>query len=217
MDYTSIIGAKSAAGSLMRWVNNSSIDVETILAESKEWVEHRLRVKDMLKRTTSLTLTPDTAGVITPPDDCITPLVWTITGPNVWMPLKKTTAQLLEPEMMFTGTASRVPALPGKYYEGAAGLELDSVPDGTYTSRMLYYARGPALGTATTTNYLTARYSRLFRLVLMAQANEFLKDAKERDYWQTLALGEIADMNAEFERNLENGELPDAMPPYGVM
>jgi hypothetical protein len=213
MDYTTLIAGKSTTGSIRRWVNRDSVDVEAIIPEAQEWIERTLRVREQLRRTTAL-VTAVGSATVTPPVDLISPLVWQITGPQAYGAIPKRSAFTVENSQVFTGTASQSNGRPSYYYHDETLLVLDKPADAIYTTRMLYHAKANAIGTATTTNYLTGSYSRLFRLALMGMANEWLKDSEQAKYWIGLADAEVSRANVAFEMLQENGGLDDVMPPY---
>lgn len=214
MDYNSLIAGKTTSGSIKRWVNNDAVDSAVVVEEAQSWILERLRVREMLTSSTSLTMVVGTPTV-TPPSNCISPLYWQITGPNAYGAIEKRDAVHVESNIVFTSTASRTNARPTMFYYDGSVFQLDSPPDTAYTSRLLYYAKAATLVTTGTgtTNILTANYPRIMRQACMAMANEFLKDKAEKEYWLSLAADGISQANAQAEMNLEMGGIPDAMPP----
>ncbi len=205
MDYNSLTGGVTTAGSIAQWVNSSQVQVSSsaIIEEAESWIYRRLRHWRML--------TDPIPGVmaigndwITSPDDLLEPfLLWT-TG-QYFQFLQQKTPQEVIANWAYTGTGTlRSPQQPALYYQAADSLRFDSPANLAYFYNLIYFKQPAALSTSNPNNFLVRTYPRLMRCACMAGACEFVKDSGQgnfdRTYWETLAQDEIDKAQAESDR-----------------
>lgn len=205
-NFTTLTGAKTVAGSIKRWVNNDSIDSETILEEAQSWLYRRLRLREMLALSTGSMSTATNA--LTVPTGYVENRILMIAGVNRRR-LRRRPLEDIEENMQYSGTDTALSSgLPTEYCIDASEAVFTMLPDDAYPYRWRYYRELPVLSSSNTANILTTRFNRLLRLACLKGANEFMKNYAERDRWMVEAEAEAAKINAEADleqRDVESG------------
>ena len=205
MDYNQLIASSATAGSIARWMNNSTIvgDVPEIVVEAESWIYRRLRHFKMIPAPVTGTLTIGQDNLALPADH-LEPIVLMTTG-NYYQFLDQKPMQEVLASWAWNGDGTtRVQQQPMIYYFDQSAFRFDSPPDKAYAYALLYYQQ-PAPLSVSITNFLTATYPRLVRCACMAAACEWAKDSGvgnfDRTYWDTLAQDEIDKAQAESDRS----------------
>ena len=197
MTYTILTGAKSVAGSIASWVNNSSFPASTVLEEAEAWIYGRLRVREMLTALDGTMVTGAAGATIPLPDD-FEAMSW-LGYRGQWTgriaPLPPDELQDLR---QFDASNGYVlaPGQPFRYSLRGTVVEFPRAPDQPYTYRQVHYARPAPLSSSNETNWLTRRAPRLVRQACCAFASEFMKAEGEKLYWLNLAQAAIDELNA---------------------
>lgn len=210
MNYTTLIGAQTTAGSIAAWVNHSSVvaNAPTIIEEAESFIYRRLRHFRMLNQTTG-TMTIS-SGNISFPSDYLEDKILYITGVN-YMKLVRKTPEEVVASYSYDSTGTQVNDMPLIYCNDNTSIRMDSPANLAYPYLLWYYQQPAALSASNTTNFLTTYYPRLMRAACMAGASEFMKDAGmgnyDRTYWEQNALAEIAVAQAESDRSVRSMEV----------
>ena len=235
MNWTTLTGVKTVAGSIANWLNNSTITsgpggvADVIVQESTLLIYQRLRHWRMLTSPISGTLTGGptnyTVDYIAVPSDMIEPFMFTLTGTNQQILTEKPYEDIVR-YWQFDGSGNRVPQQPLIYSFNDTNIVFDSPPDQPYPYALMYYQYPPPLSGTNNTNFLTNVYPRLLRASLMLQATEWAKDSGvgtfDRTYWSQVFEAELvnAQTDASHARRATGagavfvgGGIPDA-PPF---
>jgi hypothetical protein len=204
MDWNQLTADNNTAGSISRWLNNSTIigDVPEIIVEAESWIYRRLRHWKMLTPPTSGTMVIGQPYIPNPADMLEPFLLWT-TG-NYFQVMDQKTPQEVILNWSYNGDGSRTQQQPVMYYQDQTNLNFDSPPDQAYGYNLIYFQQPAPLSNSNPTNFLTATYPRLMRTALMAAGCEWAKDSGQgnydRTYWDQIAQDEIDKAQAESDR-----------------
>lgn len=186
MDYTTLIASRSTAGSLKNWINRDTIDPDTVLTEAQGLIYTTLRHWKMKAEATG-TMTASSDYITLPSDFLDVRHKLRITGTSA-ATLSKGDETSVHDRYQYDGTGVRIVEQPQWWYISGTQAKFDTLPDQNYPYLLPYYQRPAALGTATTTNFLTTDLPRLLRTTCMLIACEFEKEVGQgkydRDYWQ---------------------------------
>lgn len=200
MTWSALTADRGENGSIKRWVSDTSLDPEEIIAEAEDWLNKRVRVRLMRRRNTFLlpggyslvTLTSEEeeddggissgdgsdtpASLVTLPVRFLDPINLRILGP-----ITANLDLIAEEEFGERRPVDPITLLPfvgtPAYYAILNNnLYLDMKTDQDYTFELLYYGRPLALSETQTTSMYTKAYRSLFKDVCMARAYLFLKD-----------------------------------------
>ena len=153
--------------------------------------------------STSGTMTASSTA-LAQPSDYLEDKYFTLTGTAQARITRKPMQEVIA-SYAYDGTGGRATAPPSRFFNDKTNLILDAMTDQAYPYTLYYYQQPAALSTATTTNFLTSTYPRLFRCALMAGASEFMKDAGmgnyDRSYWLNEAEKEIQVAQFESDRS----------------
>lgn len=204
-DYATLVGAKSAEGSIKSWANHGLAPSVTILTEAQALIYGILRVREMRSDMTNLALS---AGDINKalPSDFLDPIA-------VWDQYQCKLTLKNEADIQ----TRRAKDSNGDWVEGTTPtcyaifgekFQFDIPPDADITLNYLYYFQPPDLSSGTPTNFLTRRYPHLLRRACMVGVYDFLKRMQaKQDAEQDLiaAVGKIAEVD-DFSRRGEDGD-----------
>lgn len=198
MDYTTLVGAKTLAGSIKYLINYSEIDAAGIMAAAESAIYARLRVRDMRKVTTlDITLGATSVDL---PADWLSPIS---------LKLRYRADLILRPPGKMSDyrnydetTSALLEGLPTNVFLSASKLELDVKADAAYTIDAVYYAKPDALSDSNTTNFLTTDLGHILRNKVLELAHQ---ERKEFDTARTYRQLYEVDMS-EYEKmaDLEN-------------
>lgn len=233
MTWNQLTGAKTVAGSIANFMNNSQITsgtggvADTLLQEAMNWiVGSGLKHWRSMPQPATGTMTIGQA-YITLPVDFYEADIFYITGVN-WQPMQMRTPQDVIASWSYDGNGVRINQQPTIYYVDQASMQFDSPPDQAYPYVLVYYAEILELSTINPSNFLTRYYPRLVRAACMAHASEWAKDAGagnyDRNYWWQQAIMEQQACQADSDRSrratvfagvMEGGGPVDGFPMYG--
>ena len=193
-DYNTLVAAKSTAGSIKNFSNNSSLPVSVIVAETEAWIYRRLRTPEMLTSTTG-TITTSATNVAVPAR-LVQPRHLLITGTDVGKITAKS-FEVVRDAWTYDGSGVRGAGKPTIYYCDFTSLWFDQMANKAYPINLLYYQQLAPLAATNSTNVLTDKYPTLLRYELQAMAASWMKDDAEKDYWEKKCLLEIEQANIE--------------------
>ena len=180
-----ITGAKDTEGSIKNWLNDSTVPATNILIEAEAWIYERLRVREMLARSTSFQFDIATDSEALPSDflDPVQYLPHNYGAPLPYYHEEAFRAPRDEAGALFEGTPSRWTVIGTTAY-------VDVTCDANFAGVLMYYARPAALSSGNTTNFLTVRYPTLLRTVCTGLGFGFKKDEARKT--SELQIAELA-------------------------
>lgn len=205
MTYSDLIAGKTNSQSIQAWVNNTTIPSTVILEDAEAYIYRSLRAVEM-RQPGAVAAIPAYAETFPLPARTIQiepPIfIYGLTTGDYGM--KGRIVQVDPAELQANshyGTDGAIESgLPNRYaLIGTATAQLNRGWDGTYALRFHYWQRPSALGTDNETNFVTSRFPRMLRSACLAFANEWMKDAGEKDRWLAVCDAEIARANIEAE------------------
>lgn len=172
MDYNTLVGAKTVAGSIASWANYGLAPVTVILDEAQALIYQHLRVTEMRSDLTSV---PIASGAVkwTTPADWLEPIA---VFNQYRAPLRKYDPTDLALRRGKDGDGVTVTGQPSSYALFGGAVQFDCAADSDLTYECLYYRSLPLLASGNQTNFLTARYPSLLRTACLAMAADFRKD-----------------------------------------
>jgi hypothetical protein len=201
MNWSQLTGAKSLAGSLANWANNSTITsgaggvADTLQAEALQMISTDLVHWRQLVPPVTGTLTPDTVPTPSGQDTLAIPADLSemknfyLTGVNQFRLDMKTEEEVIA-NWSFDGNGNRVAQQPTMYYVNQTYIAFDSPPDQAYTYAYTYYQQIAPLTNLNQTNFVTQFYPRLMRAACMIGVCEWAKELGQgqydRTYWDTI-------------------------------
>lgn len=120
--------------------------------------------------------------------------------------LQQTLIEDIEDNYTYDGTGARVTGRPSHYAADGTLITFNVLPDKAYPYQHVYYAAPNALGTATTTNFLTTKYPTMLRAACMMLATQFTK-ADDQQAWEVRTLAEIGQANREDDKRYRDMDL----------
>lgn len=209
MDYTTLIGSVTTAGSIANWMNHSAVvaAAPTILAEAESFIYRRLRhFKMQMEATGTIALGDQSLSM---PSDYLEDRILIITGTN-FSRITRKTIEDVKSRYAYDGNGNPVQGMPTVFFNSSTALKFECPAIQAYPYELTYFGQPAALGALNTTNFLTSSYPRMVRCACMAGAAEFMKDAGlgnfDRTYWDQLAEGEIGVAQTESDRQQRSVE-----------
>lgn len=188
MDFNSLTGTKTTAGSIANWINRNDLPTAEILYEAQAWIYQRLRVREMTAQVTGFTIPINTNSQALPAD-FLDPISFL---PFQWgepLPFSHEERMLIPTDgngNLFTDTPS--------HWTIIGSTMIVDVNCAAAFSGFFYYYQLPAfLSSNNVTNFLTTRYPRLVRRTCMAIGYEHAKDQGQMQNYLTLAENDIAE------------------------
>jgi hypothetical protein len=199
MEYGTLIGAKSHAGSIKAWVNYALIDAEGILLDAQSYIYGSLRTREM--RAGATVAIAEGASTADLPARFLDPIDFTHQDTGEPIPLfDERTVQRARSYSSGVLDEGR-PEIYGIWNEL---LQFDVKADAAYTANMLFYQRPAYLssGAGKSTNFLTTRYPSLLRSACLMFAADHRSNSEEYSRWQqrTDALIQRANVEADLAR-----------------
>jgi hypothetical protein len=173
MTFTTLIAAKTTAGSIKRWVNYSEIDSEQILDEAQALIVQTLRVREMREEFSDLSLA---AGDYykTLPSGFLDPIALRDKTNNMTLKLK-TEAYLIGQREYESGML--ISDTPQMYAIFGEKLQFECKYTDAATLNLIGYKQPDRLAVTTNeTNFLTNRFPHLLRIACLAQAYSFMNN-----------------------------------------
>ena len=206
MDYNTLIGGKTVAGSIANWMNDSRIpDVASeIITDAIGNISMRLRHWRMQSLPVPMTLTAGNS-VLQLPDEFIEPaMIAYAGGDGDNYQLDMSTLEDLSRQFTYINGVQQS-GMPTKYCIIGGAIQLNMPPDKDYSIIMSYYQQPPVLSATNPTNWLTKLYPRLVRTSLMISAAEWMKDSGQgnfdRTYWTVVFQDQLTSAQADSDRN----------------
>lgn len=190
MDYTTLVSAKTVAGSIKNWVNRSDLPVDDIIDEAEAWLweEGGLRTREMV--TTEVVTFSTTSNQTTlPSTDFLDPISY---QPYEWaVPLRYVSPEMLKVPMDSSGDPFHADPTKWALIDNSPTIDTIPVTDGGLVGVMTYYARPTALGAGNTTNFVTVRFPTMFRHAILAKAYSHMKDYGRSLEEEKMAFGKL--------------------------
>lgn len=206
MDYNSLIGSSTSAGSIANWALHTAVTgvAPNIIQQAESYIYRRLRHFKMITSVTGTMTAGNASDFITLPSDYLEDKSFWLTG-TAFSKLTRKTIQEVIGNYSYDGSGNRVQTQPTLYFNDQTNLKFDSPVDQNYPWLLYYYQQPTALSATNTQNFLTNTYPRLMLSACMAQASEYMKDAGQgnydRTYWVQMTEQEIMAAQAESDRS----------------
>ena len=171
MTYGSLVGPKSADGSIKNWINYNLLPVEAILTDAQAMIYSLLRVREM--RTSSVVTLAVGASSVPLPTGFLDPLA--IIGKDGIGDAELVDEMELERLRLYGSDGT----LQTGYVTSCAPratLDFNAATDSARQFSILYYAQPAPLSLANQTNFLTMRYPHILRAMTSAVAADFRHD-----------------------------------------
>lgn len=188
IDYTTLTGAKTVAGSIANWVNRSDLPTDNILLEAESFIYERMRVREMMTRAAAFTfdLGVDTEAL---PADFLDPIQF---HPYEWgSPLPLYHEEKALPSTDSTGAVFA--GEPSRWWVLGVTAYIDTLPTADFIGALTYYARPLALSGSNETNWLTIRYPTLLRHALLYMAYDHMKEIEMSNRYLQTFEGKLAE------------------------
>lgn len=181
MTYTSLIGAKTAAGSIANWVSSTRVDPAFVLSEAENLlvsgsmlgnvVLTQLRTREM-RKTTPLELAEGASSIALP-----TRFLDPITLVNITEGYTLTPRDEVWMEQHRSWDDGELDdGMPANFSIYDEAFQFEVAADADYDLRLLFYEKPAPLSAENPTNFLTTRYSNLLRLACTTIAFGLLHD-----------------------------------------
>ena len=190
MDWTTLTGSQSTAGSIRRLVNNPTIDVDAVLEDAQAEIYTRLRVREMRKETTLSLVQSDISVAL--PTRFLDPIAM---RDRFGSDILQVDEDALEAMRVKDDDGDWIEAEPSRYAIWAEAIQFDYAMDAARSFRFIYFEKPADLSVSNTTNFITTRYPHLMRAACEKYAYIFLKQpdaAAGADSRMTMALERIA-------------------------
>lgn len=204
--FSTLIAAKTTAGSLKDWLNNGTIPSEAIVTEAQAQIYRRLRVREM---QTIGTATMGTGTEVVGLDAEMLQFYagrLTITGTHAAVAVLKRLEDV-EAQRFYNGSGVLESGKPSIFAIVGTAAHFPCIPDAGYVFRYPFYKTPAALSTATETNFLTQKFPTMLRAMCMAYAYEYLRNPSEYDRWLKIAEARIDQANAESDMSFGGLEM----------
>lgn len=192
MDYSSLTGAKTSAGSIKRWINDTSLDIDAILEEAQALIYGLLRVREMRSEIVLNAVSGDLSIAL--PTGFLDPMALKDLTNLIDFDLN-TPSEIHGLRVYESLTV--ISAIPMRYAIWEEALQFECRYDSNATLSMLYFKTPTALSLGNPTNFLTARYPHLVRTACVAAGQDFLNHDAEYDRQMKKLAGLIETINSK--------------------
>lgn len=193
--WTTLTGAKSASGSIQRWVNNNSVDPEEIIAEAEDWIGTLLRTNLMEERVPiTLAVAQSAIDLTTDAPNFLDPVLLWVDGYGEALNIPE---DEIDRSRFVQSDGTLVQSVPSLYAIVGDTLYLNTEADQEYSLQLTYYKRPDALSASNLTNLYLDKYRTLFKITAMGLAYVFLKDENRAGALLKAANARIDDINIE--------------------
>lgn len=193
MTFTTLTAAKTAAGSIKRWVNNSELDVEQVLEEAQALIYQTLRVREMRTDFSDLILAAgDSSRAL--PDGFLDPIHLKDVTNNVDLSLRDEAA--LKKRRIYDN-GSLIESIPYRYAIFGEKFQFECAYESTATLALIGYKSPEKLSADNSSNFLTDRYPHLLRVACLTQAYDFMSNDTKYQHNLTMLSALIEKTNAE--------------------
>lgn len=171
------------------------------LAESK--LNRILRLRVMQKRV-STTTTADDAFIDLPSDFLEMVQFFVDSNPNAILDYVNPTEIELNNLQDSSGT-------PQQYTIMGNEIKLNPIPDSTYTLKLSYFGKIPALSNSNTTNYILSNYPQVYLYGALVEAQPYIINDERLPTWLTLYNEAVQLINRDDEQGRYSGRTAFAM------
>lgn len=203
MSYSTLIAAKTTAGSIKRWVNYSELDAEQIVLEAQALLYQTLRVREMRYEFSDLSLA-DGDSYKALPTGFLDPIALKDITNNIDLRL------VPEPDLIRSRvyeTAVLIDGTPQRYAIFGEKLQFEYTYESAATLKLVGFKTPDVLATSTNeTNFLTSRYPHLLRVACITQAYDFMSNMAKYQSNLTLLSALIEKTNAESDLSYRGAE-----------
>jgi hypothetical protein len=195
--------------SVADWLARS--DLTAVIPDFIANAEARLNRDARLRNVTARTdFTVDQDGVILPTDLRAIDS-WYLDGPVYFGPIYVVSGEELARTKLLRPT-------PGAPYQAAImgrTAYFAPEPDATYTTRLSYTRKVPALTDAATTNWLLDDHPDIYRLAALAESAPYLRDDERVALWEGLLNQRLEDLHLTSVQEQYSGTLQQSFRPIG--
>lgn len=193
MTFSTLTAAKTAAGSIKRWVNNSELDAEQIVDEAQSLIYQTLRVREMRTEFSDLALAAgDFYKAL--PAGFLDPIHLQDKTNQIDLKLRDE-AGLMKRRIYEDGVL--ISSIPMRYAIFQERLQFECKYEDATTLTLIGYKTPTLLGSGNLTNFLTDRYPHLLRVACLAQAYDFMSNDTKYQRNLTMLSALIEKTNAE--------------------
>ena len=185
--------------SVADWLNRSDLTsaITDFVSLAEAQMERTLRTRQMIVRANA-TISDEYSAL---PDDYLEAKSFKLTGTNPISPLVFQSINALD-DLQVTYTSSGQP----KYFCVIGGqIRVLPVPDTSYVSELIYYAKLSKLSTSNTTNWLLTLSPDVYLYGSLLQAAPYLQDDARIQIWAGLYQSGIDALNLADERGSMTG------------
>lgn len=200
MDYTSLIAAKGAPGSIANWINFSDalLPLSDVLGDAQALIYDSLRVSHM-RALHDIAIAAGASVADLPASTLDIVAVWDDGNRRLHA---RDVVSLQNARAVEEDGGAYVEGKPATYSLFGDKLQFDCRADADYTYRLMAYCIPQALGPGNATNFLTTRWPTLLRTACLAIAADWTNDdARYQRFLQRLQ-PLIQQANASDERAL---------------
>lgn len=195
MTYTSLSGAKTAAGSIKRWMNYEQLDVDQIIEEAQALIFQTLRVREMRTEFSDISVAVgDTYAAL--PTGFLDPIALKDKTNNIDMDLV-TEDELVRRRVYDSDGVLEEASISSSYAIFQERLQFENKFDTAATLTMIGYKAPSFVASGTESNFLVSRYPHLMRVACMAQAADFMNNVEREQRYLTKLVAAIQQTNVE--------------------
>lgn len=181
------------------WLNRADLTnvIPDFISLAEAQIERTLRTRQMLVRANTIFTTE--YGTV--PDDFLETKSLKLTSTNPITPLQFQTVDVMD-----NIGSQRVASGRPQYFSIVGGqIRLLPVPDSTYTTELIYYAKLSKLSSTTTTNWLLTQAPDVYLYGALLQAAPYLQDDARIQVWVSLYERGLQDLQVADDRGATSG------------
>lgn len=189
------------------WLNRSDLTarIPEFIALAEGYLQKELRTNDQITRT-DITIDGEFEDV--PSDFLEVSNFYLDTSP-------KTTLTQVTQGALVTTYPNNTTGKPEAFSVVGSSFRFGPSPDGTYTGKLTYYAKIPALSDSQTTNWLLTNHPDVYLYTTLIQSAPYLGEDERVGVWSTLGLESVERLKKSDKRVLFNS-LPTRVKLQGV-
>jgi len=191
--------------SIANYLNRSDLTsvIPDFITLTEAKLNRILRIRPMQKRV-STTLTSGDAFVDLPNDFLEATQIFIDSNPNKVLNYVNANQIELENTQESSGT-------PSQYTITGDEFQLSPIPDSSYTLKISYYAKIPALSTSNTSNYLLLSYPQVYLYGSLLEAQPYIVNDERITVWMSLFNEAVQLINRDDEQGRYSGRTAFAM------